>query len=456
MMKKITVSALLISLLSSCGSDEVVIDKSNRKSALSGTANLTSEFYSKGEKVSVPQAMVNKEWRNNNFRPVENIALNLKGDDYDTFGSDADPKRGYKITAQPIIYGGVVYTLNGEGKIEARDTDNIKKTIWENVVEGPDADKESQVSWTKKIKNYFRDTREFLGGNIAAGGGKIVVSTRRGNIFVFDSKTGDKIWQVALKIPVKSSPVIDENRVYVVTSTNSLLALDSKTGKLSWQHSGLDEKTQIFGSVTPILHDSQVVVIYSSGEIYALNRSTGEVAWTELLASNGSFSKSALSLSDVYASPILHRGKVYSTTSNGDFIAFDFFTGEKSWEVPINISDTPWAAGNYIFALTRKNELAAINANSGKIAWLKNALAEDEKFDEGTIFDTKEAKLYGPIVANGKIYVVSDKGRVREFEPATGDVAKDIKIPSDVRLSPVTANGNLYLFDSESNLVLVK
>ena len=58
----------------------------------------------------------------------------------------------------------------------------------------------------------------------------------------------------------------------------------------------------------------------------------------------------------------------------------------------------------------------------------------------------------GPVLAGGRLVAVSTDGRMAQVNPADGTVTSMTNISGPSRLSPVVANGMLYLMDDNGRI----
>ena len=82
------------------------------------------------------------------------------------------------------------------------------------------------------------------------------------------------IWKFKTDKEVKSSPVIDENTVYVGSNDNNIYAIDLHTGQKIWAY-----KTDDAIEATPLFIDGTVYAGSAGGFLYAVDAKTGEFKW---------------------------------------------------------------------------------------------------------------------------------------------------------------------------------
>lgn len=440
---KIFVNILLISLLiSSCGGGKE--KKAFLAQAESSPADLISlmdqgesqkfieEFLSK-----IPKASKNSIWPRNGYVPSENLKLDVNPKSYDHANIGEEPKQGLHLTSIPIIADEKIFTLGGQGSIQARDLNDPSKIIWEQFIDQENLSEEKHGIY-RSITGVFYESETFLGGNICYSSNIIFATTKRGNIYAISADSGKVVWTRTIGIPIRSAPVASSGKIIFTTSANKTYALYSKTGKTAWIHEGLDEKSKLSSSPAALIYKGKVILTYSSGEVFQLSLETGKEIWSAL-TSPSVIRVLNPSINDIGFSPIHHKGRVFVVTSDGRLVALDYATGNTLFEVEgYSISKPIWAVANSIFAVTKFGKLVSISLTSGKVVWKQDLADPEDVHDDKIIFT-------GPIMAEGLLYIANNKGELNAYSPENGKLLQTKDIADDVLLNPVVANGNMFL-----------
>jgi PKD repeat protein len=136
------------------------------------------------------------------------------------------------------------------------------------------------------------------------------------------NSTYDTIWAANLTslvasddVRVRSSPAVNDVRVYVGVGSNTLVALNITTGAVDWQRQLGSPAEGKYLLSSPALAENRLFV--GADALYAINARNGATVWT--YAPGGwFFSSPAVSVE----SPISLRGIVYATSENGRICAF--------------------------------------------------------------------------------------------------------------------------------------
>ena len=59
---------------------------------------------------------------------------------------------------------------------------------------------------------------------------------------------------------------------------------------------------------------------------------------------------------------------------------------------------------------------------------------------------------HGPVLAGGRLYVASNDGFLRSYDPTNGALLNSVEIPGGATTEPVVAGGVLYVVSSKGQL----
>lgn len=197
----------------------------------------------------------------------------------------------------PTVSGGRVYLGNHDGTVVALDPVNGDE-VWTWDADGDDAGVLAPPT--------YADGTVYVGVH---GAGQLVA---------LDASNGEDHWEKDLKAPnVKSSPAVDDDRVYV-----------GATGSEASDYDGPDEPTPTptpTSSPTPTGRSNdeepaEMPTVEISGSLFALSRDDGSIEWRYETDH------------DFRSSPAVVGDRVY--VGGGDrFLAFSRGDGEKEWHV---------------------------------------------------------------------------------------------------------------------------
>jgi len=337
--------------------------------------------------------------------------------------SVAGSSKTRRLAAAPVIGDGKVFVMGTDGVVTALDAAGGARL------------------WSKSFKVSGDGSNTVFGGGVSYDSGKAYVTTGFGEVAAIDADTGNDIWKVQPGGPLRGSPTIAFNAVYVMTQNNQVHALNAADGSTLWSESGSVEQAGVFGVAAPAAGQGTVITGYSSGELAAYRYENGRTLWSDALART-SISTEVGSLTDVDADPIIDRGRVYALGQGGRMAAYDLVSGQRIWELNLAGISTPAVVGDWVFTLTDDAQLLAIARSSGKVRWLNQLKRyRNEKKRKDPIF------WVGPVLAGGRLWVANSRGHLAHADPATGTLTEFTKLSKSVSLAPVVADQTLYVLD---------
>src|SRR5690606_25415190 len=142
------------------------------------------------------------------------------------------------------------------------------------------------------------------GGGATWFDGRLYVTSGTGDVLALDADTGSQVWRVKPAGPLRGSPTVAFNAVYVMTQDDQIHALNVAAGSLIWQDAAAAGQAGVFGVAAPAAGQGTVIAGYSSGELVAYRYENGRNLWSDALART-SISTHVGTLTDVDADPII-------------------------------------------------------------------------------------------------------------------------------------------------------
>ncbi len=421
----------------------------DRISILAIDEQLTADPRFTGTTVSVPPSYVNPSWPQPGGEAdhtLHHIAATLELEpDWKVDVGKAGERA--KLTSPPIVVADRVYVMDAETTVTSFSAEN-GDVIWRKEL-------------APEIKERFR-LRDFVllqgtnpaeigfGGGVAFDNGKIFVTSGFGFIAALDAVSGEEIWRVETSAAVRTPPTAYRGRVYVATNVNEFLALDQETGEEAWTFQSFEEAARFLSSASPAAAGDLVVAPFSSGEIVAFQAESGRALWNETLAQQARLTALA-SLNDIAGSPVIDRGLIYVVSHGGRFAAIDIRSGQRVWESSITSLQTPWVAGDFIYVVSVNGELVCLSRNEGAILWVTQLRRyKKEKKRKGRV------TWAGPVLAGGHLVLVSNLGEVAKVDPTTGAIVETKDIDEASVISPVVANEKVYILSEKGRLLALR
>jgi outer membrane protein assembly factor BamB len=380
---------------------------------------------------SLPAAEANTEWAQaggNAAKAMGHLALGQSLGQAWAVSIGAGGSLSQRLASAPVVGDGRVYTIDTQATVRAFDA-QTGANVWATQF------------------GYDRGNRASLfGGGVAFDNGRIYATNGLGYVAALDARNGGIVWQVHPTGPLRGSPTVVGDTLYVITQDNQIYSLKTSDGSTNWSQAAALEIAGIFGSASPAVGQGTVVAGFSSGELNAYRYENGRLVWQDQLART-SIRTSVASISDVDANPVVDNGQVLAVGQGGRMVSLELNSGQRQWELNIAGISTPWVAGEWVYVVTDDAQLLCVSRSNGKVRWIAQLPAfRNEKAKRGSI------GYKGPVLAGGRLVVVSSEGTLINVDPANGSFQSQTNIKAGVHLSPVVANQTLYILDDDGRL----
>ncbi|WP_294609828.1 PQQ-like beta-propeller repeat protein [uncultured Roseovarius sp.] len=383
--------------------------------------------------VSLPAATVNAEWRQSigtASTRISHPALGASPQLAWAVNIGAGDGRRVRITADPVVAEGRVFTLDAQAQVSAVST-------------------AGQLLWSTDITPPTDASANASGGGLAYGAGKLFVSSGFGLLSAIDPATGAVIWQQKLGASGTGTPAVVDDLVYVVAGDDVAWALESETGRIRWQVSGTPDIHNVLGGPAPAITDKYVVFAFGAGELQGTFRKGGLRLWDAQIAGERLGVASAR-VHDITGDPVVVGDRVYTGSHSGRTVALNLGNGERIWTATEGPLNRVWPTGDSIYMVTDRNELVRLATEDGRRIW----------GHELPLFKNKRPRRqsdivghFGPLMAGGQLIVASGDGALRFFDPASGQARGAVELPGGATSNPVVAGNTLYVVSKKGQLL---
>ena len=380
--------------------------------------------------VVLPPPQVNSEWAQPGGNAAKSAGHLALGDAPTRLwtASIAGASSTRRLATAPVVGGGMLFAVDTQGVVHAFDAETGARR------------------WTHRVEVESDLRHSTFGGGASYFDGKVYACNGAGDVFALDAQTGAELWRVKPAGPLRGSPTIAFNAVYVMTTDNQIHALNIADGTPIWDNAAATGPSGVFGVAAPAAGQGTVIAGYSSGELVAYRYENGRDLWSDALART-SISTQVGTLTDVDADPIIDSGRVYALGQGGRMAAYELVTGQRLWELSLAGISTPAVAGEWIFTLTDDARLLAIARTTGRVRWVTQLERwRNPKKETGPIFWT------GPVLANNRLWIASSEGIVLSADVTTGETAEFTDLNNPVSLPPIVANRILYILDDSGRI----
>ncbi len=257
-----------------------------------------------------------------------------------------------------------------------------------------------------------------------------------------------------------ATPVSDGTSVFMWFSHRVAVCYDLDGNRIWATHEPAEDITYAESHgrhSSPVLCGDRLIVQYGH-EVIAFERKTGKLSW------HASQTKTPHWICPLYGSLVLgyDAGQPYVVTCMGE--AFRVADGERGWGFYKDFAGENTSAvveGSHLFIYDRSGLIQLLMPPApGASAQL--AMGRSLAFERGK----DNYMIASPLVVNGLVYAVSDKGLLSVFDPDAGSLVYEKPLPLNPHIeyifypgyaaSPALAGKHLYLLDNQGGTVIIE
>ena len=271
---------------------------------------------------------------------------------------------------------------------------------------------------------------------IVADENLIYFGSKQDTVTAVESSSKNVLWQRVMSSEVMSISRVENELIYVTTNDSKVTAIDTNTGKFIWINSQIPAALSIRGSSTPIIEDDKVYIGFEDGRIVSYNSKNGDIIWQVQLPSTR-IETVIDRLNDIDGSMVLDNGVLYAISYQGSIAAIDSFNGQLLWTQEASSINGLASNNNSIFYIDNDGIMKSVDKYTGRQEW------EQSQFFK---------RLIGsPVFFNDFIIANDIENYLHIFDIETGLASGRIKLRNKIQ-SIYVEYDSLYVLDNELNL----
>ena len=271
--------------------------------------------------------------------------------------------------------------------------------------------------------------------------GTIVLYDDIAKYYALNIETGDIIWSKTNIVPFNSEIKIKENFFYAVDYKNILRSISIKDGSELWNLKTEESLIKSNSKTSIVIKTENIYFNNSIGDITAVNLKSGQLVW-QLPTQSDSISKNAFQLSN--SKLVINENSILFSNNKNAIYSINTSTGLINWKNEINSDLRPVVIGDFIITVSKKGYFYVLDKNKGNIIRI-NDLHKNYKIKKRkNIFAT------GFLVAQNKIYLSNNDGKLIVADLNDGNILSENKISGNKILQPYIDNNNLFIIRNGS------
>ena len=338
--------------------------------------------------------------------------------------------RKHRITADPIVAGGRVFALDSRSQVSAVSI-------------------QGSPLWSQDLTPAHERNPDATGGGLAYSDGRIFATTGFGEIVALNAENGAELWRQRLHAPATAAPSVAGGLVYAVSRDNVAWAIDALNGRVRWRLQGAPALSGVIGGASPAVTERMAIFPLGTGELIAALPQGGVQLWGAPVTGKRRGPVYA-NITDIVADPVVVGDAVYSGNQSGRAVAISLNSGSRIWTARHGAYGPVSVAGNSVFLISDQSKLVRLAAGTGREVWVVDL----PHFKPTPIRRQKDIfAYYGPVLAGGQIWVASDAGELKGYNPATGNEQTVVDIPGGAASSMAIAGETMYLLSGQGQLL---
>lgn len=246
------------------------------------------------------------------------------------------------------------------------------------------------------------------------------------------------------EIPLTSTPIVVDGRIFAVDGFSVVSAYNAKDGKRLWQKSIKDpEEDDIVIGGGLAFASGKLYATNGYDEIIALRPDSGEILWRKPLPAPSR------------AAPTIMDGRVFVTTLDNRLLALNPDTGDLLWKheglaeaAGLVGAASPAANRDIVVPAFTSGEVVALRVENGSVAWSDNLSSVR---NTGGGLSGLAAVRALPVLDKGLVIAISYSGRLVAIDERTGSRIWQREI-SGTQL-PWVAGGYVFVLSEANELI---
>ncbi|HKG94730.1 MAG TPA: PQQ-binding-like beta-propeller repeat protein [Gemmatimonadaceae bacterium] len=227
---------------------------------------------------------------------------------------------------------------------------------------------------------------------------------------------GGLLWRAQTGGPVRSSPTVAGDAVYVGSGDGRLYALDRLTGEERWRY----DAGSAVASSAAVAGDA-VFLTATDGSVHAVDRRTGRARWRVATGADAALPWGREGFDYYGSSPVVAGGLVVAGSGDGSLYALDAATGRRRWRFRTGgrVRSSPAVADGVVYVGSFDGHVYAVDLATGAERWryaTEGVALESARFG----YDRRSVQSSPALGDSGALYVGSRDGHLYALDARRG------------------------------------
>ncbi len=294
-------------------------------------------------------------------------------------------------------------------------------------------------------KKRLKKIKKFL--NLYVENDIIYVSDNIGYLYAYDFYKNKIIWAKNYKIPFRGNLKIFKNKLVATNQNNSLFIFNKSDGNILKTIPTEETVVKNKFKNNLAINNKTLFLINTFGSVYSVDLENLRINWFINLNESINLNNSNL----FYGSPILSFKNKLIVSSNQFTYIIDSISGSVIYKVNFSSQVKPIVLNDYLFSITKKDLLVAMNIFNGKVIF-----SSDINQDISDFLKVKKYKIEVKTIniVNDYIYVFLNNSYYLKYN-LEGKLKEIKKFPSKINSQPIFIQNSIIFLDRKNKLSII-
>lgn len=286
------------------------------------------------------------------------------------------------------------------------------------------------------------DSKLPVRGGPGAGDGLVLVGTADAEVVAFSQADGSERWRARVSSEVLAAPQIGKGVVVARSIDGRIFGLNAADGSRLWIYDSKVPVLSLRGASAPVINGNGLVAGLADGKLIALRLSDGAVIWESAISVPRGRSELERMV-DIDSEPLIANGVVHAVTYQGNVATVALENGRGLWRREMSSSAGLAADDRYLFVTDENDAVWALDRRNGASYWKQDKLTA--------------RRLTAPAVYKDYVLVGDLEGYVHVLSKRDGSfVARSRVGSSPIFAAPIVKGDLIFVYSSDGRITALR
>lgn len=255
---------------------------------------------------------------------------------------------GENLTIGSVIEGNTLITGGHDGHVVAINLHN-GNTLWQTDIGHP------------------------ISATPGANSTMVFVGTKDGELYALDLFSGKIKWHAQLPSLILGAPAATDDTVVVQTHDSSVVAFASDAANKLWTYQATPPVLTLYSNSSPMINNNVVYVGFDSGQLGAFDLYRGFETWQVPIAIPAT-TEAVSNMVDLDGTPAMDNGVIFATSYHGTLSAVNSSNGQIIWQRTNSSFESPVIINNKVIVVDETGRVQAFDESTGVTLWQQKNL----------------------------------------------------------------------------------